>query len=67
MNLGGTLKKVFGKPYTSIGPEEAAALVAGGGSCSTFGSRPNGVPGTHPGPGTSRSLAGSRKCRRIAR
>ncbi|WP_406046203.1 rhodanese-like domain-containing protein [Micromonospora sp. NBC_00898] len=25
------LKKVFSKPYTSVGPEEAAALVAGGG------------------------------------
>lgn len=31
MNLGGMLKKLLGKSYTSVGPEEAAALVAAGG------------------------------------
>jgi rhodanese-related sulfurtransferase len=31
VNLGGMLKRLFRKPYTSIGPEEVAALVAGGG------------------------------------
>ncbi|MEV5693011.1 rhodanese-like domain-containing protein [Micromonospora globbae] len=30
MKLGAGLKQLFGKRYTSVGPERAAALVAGG-------------------------------------
>lgn len=31
MRLGGTLKKLFGVRYATVGPEQAAALVAAGG------------------------------------
>lgn len=70
MNLGGMLKKVFGKPYTSIGPEEAAAPVADGGLLLGVREPAEWRAGHAPGPGTSRSassLAGSGKCRRTGR
>ncbi|MGW4499126.1 rhodanese-like domain-containing protein [Micromonospora sp. NPDC004336] len=31
MKIGGVLQKVFGKPYRSVGPQQAADLVANGG------------------------------------